>query len=718
MFALLLFILQRVPIYLDPTQSVNDRIDDLMAQMTLEEKVGQLICCDGRFDFDTVFETQHPGAVFYLFDDDAAAATMKARNSRLKIPMIFGIDAIHGNSFYSGATIFPTQLGISASWDTDLIRQMAEITADEMDHSGPFWTFSPVLCMARDLRWGRLDETFGEDPLLIATFANAMVQGYQSKGVLACAKHYAGYSETVGGLDSSESDLSQRKLRSFFLPPFEKVARNGAASFMSGYVAVDGTPVTVNEWLLTDVLRNEWNFEGFVVSDYNNVGQMITGQKIFDNMEDAAAATVKAGNDMIMQTPDFFNACVNAVKNGKLDEKYVDISCRRILKAKFEAGLFEDDRIADKSKVVIGTEENRQAALKAAEESLVLLKNTGKLPLNEAKIMSVAVIGPNADDPATQLGDWSKGSQGGDLHPRECTVTPLDGIKERFQSGDILYAKGAGIKPDDIQDINAAIEAVEQADVSIVVLGDDLQYSGETKSTATLELMGQQKELLSKVIETGKPFIIVLISSKPLVLPTEAIEAADAIIAQFNPGMLGGTALAKVIFGDICPTGKLTVSWPRHAGQLPLFYNQIKGQHGDHYSDITEAPLYEFGHGLSYTKFRYSLVKTDKTVYKASDTMTITMTIKNTGSYDAAEIVQVYIVDKLTSVTWAQMELKAFQRVELKAGESKQVTITLKMEDCSIVDANGKRFVEPGEFELHVSSSSQTTQSKIKFHIE
>lgn len=721
MFSIFFLILARVPIYLDPTQSANDRIDDLMSQMTLEERIGQLIIPDGRINFDEVFEKQHPGGTFYLFDEDAAKVTKKARETRLKIPLLMGIDAIHGNAFYPGATTFPTQLAMSMSWDPELVEQVAKATAEEMNNTGPFWTFSPVLCVTRDLRWGRVDETFGEDQLIIKTLADAMIRGYQNNGVLATAKHFAGYSETLGGLDATEADLSQRKLRSFFLPSFESAARNGAGSFMSSYVGIDGVPATVNEWLLTDLLRTEWGYDGFVVTDYNNVGQLVDSQNVFETLEDAAAATIKAGNDMIMQTEGFFDAALSAVKKGKLDEKYINRSCRRILKAKFELGLFENDRIANKSLVKINTPEHRNLALKAAEESLVLLKNTGTLPLSDTKIASIAVVGPNADHPIAQNGDWSLGCKQMDKepHPRNCTVTILDGIKTRFTKGQVLYSKGAGIEPNEIEDINAAIEVVRQADVTVAVLGDRDVYTGEGHSTGTLELMGQQKELLERIIETKKPLIIVLISSKPLVLPASAIQAADSIIAQFNPGMVGGTALAKVLFGDISPSGKLTVSYPLHVGQLPLFYNVIRGQHGDHYADLTEQPLYSFGHGLNYGKIIYNPPKIDKSTYsiKSDTDITLTFSIRNYGSMEVDEIAQVYLVDTITSVTWCVKELKAFSRVTIKPNETKDVIMKIKLSDLFIIDANSNKVVEPGNFELHVGASSKDIKHKIKFAV-
>ena len=718
MFSLLFLLFEQIPIYLDPKRSVNDRIDDLMSKMTLEEKIGQMVCLDGRFNFDELFEAQHPGSVFYMFDDDAAHCTMLARNTRLKIPMLLGIDAIHGNSFYTGATIFPTQLAISCSWNEELVKAMGRVTAEEMNHTGPVWTFSPVLCVTRDLRWGRVDETFGEDVLLIEKFAQALIEGLQENGVLACAKHYAGYSETLNGIDGSESELSKRKLISRFLPPFQYVADKGVASYMTSYDSIDGTPAVVNTWLLQDKLRDEWGFDGFVVSDYNGFGQMVTGQNVFSNYEDAAVATVKAGNDMIMMSETFYDACLSAVNNGKLDVKYVDRNCRRILKAKFDLGLFEDDKLANKSLVKVGTPEHREIALQAAEESLVLLKNTGRLPLRQDRINTIAVIGPNADDPLSQNGDWSKGSQGGEQHPRNCTITVLDGIKERFKSGQVLYAKGAGIDPDDIQDINAAVELVEEADFSVVVIGDSITYAGEGKSTATLELMGQQKELLDAVVATSKPFALVIISSKPLILPDSAVEAANAIICQFNPGMLGGKALAEVLFGDISPSGKLTVSWPYHAGQLPLYYNQVRGEHGVHYSDLTQSPRYEFGYGLTYTEFRINNIKIDKSIYSVNDVIKLSLTVRNYGEYTGSQVIQVYLVDKCASVTWFKKELKAFQRVKLIPSEQKEVYIEIKVSDCFIIDADGNKVVEPGEFQLQVGTSSQSILAKLDFTVE
>ncbi|OHT05340.1 Periplasmic beta-glucosidase [Tritrichomonas foetus] len=707
-----LILASAVPIYLDVSKNIDERVDDLMNQMTLEEKIGQLVCPDGRFNFTEIFNEQHIGATFFLFDDDAKHAQEMARNTRLKIPLIMGIDAIHGNSFYNGSTIFPTQLAASCSWDVEVMKEMAQITASEMKYTGTFWTFSPVLCLTRDLRWGRVGESFGEDPYLIGVLADAMITAYQDNGIIATAKHFVGYGETIGGRDASEGDLSRRKLLSYFTPPFEKVS-SIVSSVMSSYQALDGTPAVVNHWLLNETLKEKWGFKGFVVSDYDNVGRLINDQQVFDNFVDASLASVKAGNDMFMHTPQFFGAALEAVNQGKLPISYIDESCRRILRVKFEYGLFEDDRMADKTKVVYGTEENRKYSLKAAEKSAVLLKNNGILPLDESLIQSFAVIGPNADNIIIMNGDWSLGSQQKETHGRNCTVTILDGIKNRMKNKEINYAGGVKLEDDDPfeEDIHYAVENVQKSDISVVVIGDRLKYSGEGKSTGTLDLMGNQIELLEKIMETGKKFIIDVISTKPVIIPQHIVDNASAIIHQFSPGMLGGTAFSELIFGDINPSGKLTVSYPVHVGQQPVWYNQVRGQHGTTYADLTETPMWSFGHGLSYSNFIYSDInisnKDDETnEFLAGDEIIINMKIKNDGKYDGAEIVQIYIMDNVTSSTWAVRELKAFQRVEIDAGDTKEVSIKLNTYDFSIVNASEERVVEPGDFVIQIGKSS------------
>src|SRR5690606_3496904 len=574
------------------------------------------------------------------------------QQTRLRIPLLVGEDCIHGHSFYEGATIFPTQLGMAASWDPELVERAARITAVEAAATGVHWTFSPVLCIARDLRWGRVDETFGEDPYLIGELASAMVRGYQGSGlddptaVLATAKHFAGYSETQGGRDASEADISRRKLRSWFLPPFERVAKEGCATFMLGYQTMDGVPITINDWLLNDVLRGEWGYTGTLITDWDNVGRMVWEQKVQPDHTHAAAAAVRAGNDMVMTTPQFFEGAQEAIDRGLLAESDLDRAVARILTLKFELGLFEDSRrpTLDRDAALIGSAAHAEANLELTRRSLVLLRNTGALPLaggftarddagratgaGADRPRRVAVVGPLADAAQAQLGDWA-GSSGQadwlpDGHPRHMISTVLDGLRDLApQDRAVTSAPGAEIVtlvtppegetlPDgqprpkiavprepDAELIAEAVAQAQDADYVVAVVGDQVELVGEYKSTATLELVGGQVALLDALAETGTPLVVVVMASKPLVLPTSAL-AADALLWVANPGMRGGQAIAELLLGLIEPSGRLPISFARHVGQQPTYYNQVRGQHGTRYADLTQEPAFVFGEGLSY----------------------------------------------------------------------------------------------------------------------
>ncbi|MCP4396220.1 MAG: glycoside hydrolase family 3 protein, partial [bacterium] len=392
-----------VKLYQDKTQSIETRVDDLIARMTVEEQLGQMVQADSRDYGVELIQQQHVGSFLHAMGDRIIELQKTAEQTRLGIPLIFGIDAIHGHGFWPGATVFPTQLGVASSWNPEILEEMGRVTAREMAVTGLFWTFSPVLCLARDLRWGRINETFGEDPYLLGVLGAALVRGLQGKelsdadSVLACAKHFAGYSETQGGRDSSEADLSERKLRSYFLPPFKAMCEAGVATYMTGYQSIDGVPNTIGKKLMTGILRGEWGFEGFVVTDWNNVGRLHDEQKIFQSKEDCAKAAVEAGNDMMMTTPFFYPEALKALKKGRLDPELVTHACRRVLTVKFTLGLFDDKRYPDfgRQALVIGSQAHRQTALHAAGESLVLLKNDGVLPLGE-QVRKIGVIGPNA----------------------------------------------------------------------------------------------------------------------------------------------------------------------------------------------------------------------------------------------------------------------------------------------------------------------------------
>ena len=725
--------------YQDPSLTTAERVSDLLGRMSVEEKVGQMLQLDARDDLRDHVLRRHVGSILHTSPERILEANRLTQETRLRIPLLVGEDCIHGHSFWPGATIYPTQLGMAASWDAELIERVARATAEEVAATGVHWTFSPVLCIARDLRWGRISETFGEDPFLIGELASAMVRGYQGTGlgdptaILATAKHFAGYSETQGGRDASEADISRRKLRSWFLPPFERVAREGCRTFMLGYQSTDGVPITVNDWLLNDVLRGEWGYTGTLITDWDNVGRMVWEQKVQPDYAHAAAAAVIAGNDMVMTTPLFYEGALEAVAQGLLSEDAFDAAVGRILALKFDLGLFENPRlpISDLDSV-IGSASGAALNLEVARRSIVLLENDGTLPLSGSNPLRVAVIGPLADDAQTQLGDWAGGSgQAGwlDGQPRQMITTVLDGLRD-IDGWSVRYAPGAGILtleddprgatfpdgqprpqvvvpcPPDQGLLDDAVAAADESDVIVAVVGDRIELVGEGRSTATLELIGGQTALLDEMIATGKPVIVILLASKPLVLPQSAAHAA-AVIWAANPGMQGGRAIAELLAGRIEPSGRLPISFARHVGQQPTYYNQIRGQHGDRYADLTQQPTWAFGEGLSYTTVEYADLALARTRLGPSDTIVAEVTVRNTGTRPVRETVQLYVRDTITSVSWADKELKAYRQVDLAAGESARVRVALPVSECSIVDAAGVRRVEEGDFEVLVGPSSR-----------
>lgn len=761
--------------YKNPELPTEERIADLLGRMTLEEKVGQMMQLDARSgDLDDLIVNKHVGSILHTSPSDLPKAVETVNTkTRLGIPLVIGDDCIHGYSFWPGATIFPEQLGMATTWDSEKVQAAGRATAEEVSTTGVHWTFSPVLCIARDTRWGRVGETFGEDPYLIGEMASSIVKGYQGgakageplakDAILACAKHFAGYSETQGGRDASEADLSHRKLESWFLPPFERVAKEGCGTFMLGYESIEGVPVTFNKWLLSDRLRGAWNYQGTLITDWDNVGRSVWEQKVKPDYVQAAADAVKSGNDLVMTTPKFYEGAIEAVKTGLLDESLIDAAVTRILALKFRLGLFEDPRLPDQERInaVIGSEEHQQLNLEVAREAVALLKNNGSLPFNAAGAKRIAVVGPLADDAQTQLGDWA-GSSGQinwmpDGHPREMITTVLDGFKQLSPEGcEVVYSRGANIVdlvpdpegefyPDgqprpkigvsaklDRALLDEAVENARQSDLIVAVVGDVIQAIGEGCSTATLELLGGQNALidaLSNVArETGKPFVVVLVSSKPQVLPASVIgtngvivdetpaEGTSALLWAPSPGMKGGQAIAEIILGETEPSGRLPITFPRHAGQLPVYYNQIRGQHGNRYADLTQNPAFAFGEGLSYTTFEYGEPTVtnvpESGAFGETDTVHAEITLTNTGDRKGTEVVQLYIGDIVTSYSWTDRELKAFQRVKLEPGESKTIAFDIPVSDCTIVDSQANRIVEPGEFEVLIGHSSRREDLK------
>lgn len=761
--------------YKNPELPAEERIADLLGRMTLEEKVGQMMQLDARSgDLDDLIVNKHVGSILHTSPADLPRAVETVNTkTRLGIPLVIGDDCIHGYSFWPGATIFPEQLGMAVSWDSEKVQAAGRATAEEVSTTGVHWTFSPVLCIGRDTRWGRVGETFGEDPYLIGEMASSIVKGYQGgakageplakDAILACAKHFAGYSETQGGRDASEADLSHRKLESWFLPPFERVAREGCGTFMLGYESIEGVPVTFNKWLLSDKLRGAWNYQGTLITDWDNVGRSVWEQKVKPDYVHAAADAVKAGNDLVMTTPQFYEGALEAVRTGLLDESLIDAAVSRILALKFRLGLFEDPRLPDQERIdaAIGSDEHQRLNLELTRESVALLKNNGSLPFAADDAKRIAVVGPLADDAQTQLGDWA-GNSGQvnwmpDGHPRHMITTVLDAFKQLAPAGcNVVHSRGANIVdlvpdpegefyPDgqprpkigvsaavDQTMIDEAIENARQSDLVVAVVGDVVQLIGEGCSTGTLELLGGQNALLEALSnvarETGKPLVVVLMSSKPMVLPAcvigtngvivdeSAAEGTSALLWAPSPGMKGGQAIAEIILGITEPSGRLPITFPRHAGQLPVYYNQIRGQHGNRYADLTRDPAFAFGEGLSYTTFKYGEPAItnvpDSGAFTESDTVHAEITLTNTGERKGIEVVQAYIGDIVTSYSWTDRELKSFKRVELEPGESKTVAFDIPVADCTIVDPDANRIVEPGEFELLVGHSSRREDLK------
>lgn len=743
------------PAYKNTKLSIDARVEDLLTRMTLEEKVGQLIQLPGNsLATPEACQAGRLGSVLSVVGADTLPFQEAALQSRLGIPLVFGIDAVHGHTMWHEAAVFPSQLGLSCAWDTQLCEQVARVTAKEMAYNGVHWTFSPILCLPRDLRWGRVGETFGEDALLIERLGVAMIRGYQGErldakdSVAACAKHYVGYGDSDGGRDASDSWHSLRTLRSVFLPPFEAAAKAGCATFMSAYHCIDGTPLVFNRQLLTTVLRDEWSWEGLMVTDWDIVGRMHKDRKICASTAESAARALRAGNDLIMTSPSFYEDTLANLAAGTVAHAAVDEACRRVLRLKFKLGLFENPRLADREQSALACKDpaHRELALESARKSLVLLKNRGVLPLKKAEACTLAVIGPNADDWLAMTGDWalSAGQNQGerDVYPDKHIVTVLEGLRRAVGSKITLkHALGCGIEAiawdgyppkwtrlpagDGLREampekIAAAVTLANQADQVVLVLGDHIHtYAGESKSTATLTLPEGQLELFNALLQTGKPLIVVLATTKPLAIP-EIAAKADAILLAHSPGMEGGTAIAEALFGEFNPSGRLTLSWPHHVGQTPVRYDQACGAHQAGYPDLPGAgleALYPFGFGLSYSSVKYRNLKIENPCLAEGETLRASVSVRNTGNRATTETVQVYLNDNYTSVSWPRRKLKTWQKVQLEGGEEKRLLIELPFEALALYNEEGLPVVELGGFELEVGGSSRTADL-LKAHFE
>lgn len=717
--------------WLDCKKTTSERVDLLLKAMTTEEKVAQMVQISYSIitpDEADDWAKKGVGSVLHCLGDDARRIQRLATENRLGIPVLFGIDAIHGHAIHNGATVFPSQLALAASWNPENAERMAAITAREVNAEGLHWTFSPVLCLGRDPRWGRTDETFGEDPFLAGRMGAAAVRGYQgsdpsaSDRIVACAKHFIAYGESTGGRDSYDSSVSMRAVRDLFLPPFEEALKAGCRTVMAGYESIDRTPCSAHRRLLKDVLKGELGFDGFVVTDWMNVRSLLTRHKMAATMEEASLIALEAGNDMIMTTPEFYRAILDLLERGEADIEAVDEAVRRILTVKFEAGLFdnpdkvktlplaEDPAAAALSKV-FNCPEHRQANLEMARECMVLLKNDSvgglpALPLGGRRVRKIAVIGPMADSVRSQVGDWTFFTHPVphyDAVPTFRVDTMLDGIRSLAgQRGiEVEFEKGCDSRDPAVESIDAARELARQADAVILCVGDTLQETGETHDRSDLALSGAQDELAEAVSavcrERGIPLAAVLVNGKPLEF-ARVTAAADAVLETFNSGTHGGIAAAEILFGEVNPSGRLPISFPRTTGQVPVYYNQIPGWHEGRYVDCEESPLFAFGEGLSYTSFRYDSLALSASRVRSGDTLEVAVTLTNTGDREGIETVQVYVSDLVASIVTPVKELKGFARVTVAPGASVTVRIPLPADSLSLVNAEEKRVLEPGDF--------------------
>jgi beta-glucosidase len=680
--------------------------------MTLSEKAAQMVQVPFAYvtrEEAILWAQRGAGSFLHVMGDDAREIQAAAMGTRLGIPVLFGIDAIHGHGLNQRAVIFPSQLALAAGWNPALAEEMGRVTAREVAADGLHWTFSPVLCLGRDTRWGRVNETFGEDPYLAGELGAAIVRGYQGENIadgehiLACAKHYIGYGDAVGGRDSADTEMTFRKLKETFLPPFARAVEAGVATIMTAYGSIDGTPFTASERAMREILRGELGFSGFVVTDWDNVASLVKNQHVAKDIDEASLLAARAGNDMMMTTTAFYDSAIRLVESGQLNESVLDEAVRNILRVKIAMGLFE--RPMDRgTPVCFGCAEHRESALIAARESVTLLTNDGTLPLSPS-IRKIAVVGANADDIRAQYGDWTYFTH---PHPSPKStparpyVTLLEGMQQLAEPRGIAvsYARGCGPLPNEADDLDTAVAAARDADVIVLAVGDVIEQAGEFRDRADLSLSNRQEELFSRLRALGKPIVSVLIATKPLCVNRVAEQSA-AFIAAFNGGMYGGQAVAEAIFGEINPSGKLPISFPRHSGQIPIYYNSLPGWHGGRYVDLPETPLFAFGEGLSYTTFAYSDLRVEP------ETLCATVKLTNTGSRAGSETAQVYVRDLVSSVIQPVKRLIAFQKVSLDAGETRELVFQLRRDDFSLVRADETRVVEPGEFTLFVGGSSK-----------
>ena len=741
-----------------PSQELpyQKEVDSILALMTLEEKIGQLNLpssgdiTTGQAKSSDIASKIAAGKVGGLFNIKTAAKIKEVQRiaveeSRLKIPLLFGMDVIHGYQ-----STLPIPLGLAASWDMDLIQQTARVAAQEASADGINWTFSPMVDISRDPRWGRISEGSGEDPFLGGKIAAAMVKGYQgddlsaNNTLLACVKHFALYGASEAGRDYNTVDMSRVRMYNDYLPPYKAAIDAGVASVMASFNEVDGIPATANKWLLTDVLREQWGFNGFVVSDYTGINEMVAHG--IGNLQQVSARALNAGLDMDMVGEGFLTTLKQSLEEGLVSETTIDTAVKRILTAKYQLGLFDDPyKYCDttRTKNEVFTKENRDFARKVSAESMVLLKNEGLLPLKKSG--SIALIGPLANTSHNMAGTWSVATQ------QEKSISVLEGLKEvAGEAVTINYAKGSNVAYDeayekritmfgkeidrdgrtDAQLLAQALEVAKKSDVVVAAIGETAERSGESSSITNLQIPKAQQDLLDALLATGKPVVVVLFTGRPLAI-TKIQEEAPAILNAWFPGSEAGLAIADVLFGAVNPSGKLTATFPRNVGQVPLFYaHKNTGRPLDpaktadcgfqkftsNYLDVCNTPLYPFGFGLSYTTFSYSDVTLDKAELGPNDSITVSVKVKNTGDFDGKEVVQLYVRDVVRSTTPPVRELKGFKKIFLKKGEEQIVQFKLQTEDLKFYDTDLNFIAEPGEFQVFVGGDS-TTELQNRFEL-
>ena len=719
--------------------SIDQKVENLLRKMTLEEKVGQLTqySGDNSATGPVTFKGNHKeliksgkiGSMLNILGADYTRQYQEvAMQSRLKIPLLFAQDVIHGYK-----TTFPIPLAEAASWDLEAIEKSARISAVEASAGGIHWTFAPMVDIGRDPRWGRVMEGAGEDTYLGSKIAYARVKGFQGNGlgnidsVMACAKHFAAYGAAVGGRDYNSVDMSRRQLWEVFLPPFKAANDAGVATFMNSFNDLNGIPATGNKYLQRDILKNKWGFEGFVVSDWGSMREMIAHGFVRDNRE-AALAAITAGSDMDMESSAYIANLANLVKDGKVSRDLVDDAVRRVLRKKFELGLFDDPyKFSNKQREQkeLNNPEHLKAARDVAKKSIVLLKNENNLLPLSKDTKTIAFIGPLVKAVKDNHGFWSVDLPTVDYD--KLITTQWDGVKNRIgKNTKLLYARGSDISGDSKAGFTEAVEIAGQSDVVIMSVGETFNMSGEAKSRGEIGLPGVQEDLIKAVQATGKPVVVLINAGRPLVFNWTA-DNVPAILYTWWLGSEAGNAIADVLFGDYNPSGKLPMTFPSSVGQIPIYYNHLntgRPSSGDNdknyksaYLDLSIYPKYEFGYGLSYTNFEYGNLKLDKKQINQNEKIEVSFELKNTGKREGAEVVQVYLHDKFASVVRPVKELKDFQKINLKPGETKTVRFTIDKEKLSFYNEDLEWQAEVGEFGLMIGSSSRDIRLKDSFEL-